>query len=79
MTDTVRLSMDGNCGCALLGPDLMEGHVEFVCLDDAPPIYTHKSDKEKWAMTQAHKRLCQRLGRQLGYYWDYPSTQEENS
>lgn len=65
---TVHLSIDGNCGCALVGENLMEGEAEFVCIDDAPEIYTELRDKEKWSMTQAHKRLCDRLGVQLGFY-----------
>ena len=65
---TAVLSMDGNCGCCLVGINLMEGEAEFVCIDDAPPIHENIRDKEKWAMTQAHKRLCARLGVQLGYY-----------
>ena len=67
---TVILTMDGNCGCALLGENIQEGEAEFVCIDDAPDIYTNIKDKERWAITQAHKRLCKRLGKQFGYYWD---------
>lgn len=61
---SVALSMDGNCGCALLGENLQEGEAEFVCVDDVPryhgvPIPTNP---ERWAMTQAYKRLQKRLG-----------------
>ena len=31
----VRLSIDGNCGCALLGPNLQEGEAEFVEIDES--------------------------------------------
>ena len=30
----VHLSIDGNAGCALLGPDLQEGEAEFVTIDE---------------------------------------------
>jgi len=65
---TINLSIDGNCGCALLGENLMEGEAEFVCVDDSPDRLTDIRDKERWAMTQAHKRLCGRLGVQHGFY-----------
>ncbi len=67
---SVALSMDGNCGCALLGPNLQDGEAEFVCIDDAPEV--HKGNVkscERWAMAQAHKRLCKRLGEQLRYHY----------
>lgn len=72
MSKTVWLSMDGNCGCALLGENLQEGESEFVCVDDAPDIWTHPQDKERWAIAQAYKRLCARLGTTFGYYMNYP-------
>ena len=68
----VIISMDGNFGCALLGENLQEGDAEFVCVDDAPPCWTHPYDKERWAMAQAFRRLCSRHGKQFGYYWDRP-------
>lgn len=71
---TVDLFMDGNAGCALLGKDLMEGEAEFVCIDDAPEGCTHQNDKERWACTQALRRLEARLGRRLGYRTNHPAS-----
>lgn len=65
---TVRLSIDGNCGCALLGENLQEGEAEFVCADDAPAQYTG-TQRFKWACTQAFRALEKRLDKRLGYAW----------
>jgi hypothetical protein len=70
--DRAIISMDGNMACCLLGEDLMVGEAEFVDPNDAPYMWVDQIDKEKWAMTQAHKRLCERLGRQLGYRINAP-------
>lgn len=69
MENRVVLSMDGNCGCALLGQDLQVGEAEFVCVDDAPKDCPRP---EHWAITQAYRKLCARLnnGNPLPYYWD---------
>ena len=69
---TAVISMDGNMACCLVGENLQEGEAEFVDPQEAPDIYTCLKDKEKWAMTQAHKRLCTRLGVRLGYYINAP-------
>jgi len=65
---TAILGVDGNAGFALIGPDLQEGESEFVCIDDAPPRWTRKDQKECWAATQALRRLEARLGFRVGYY-----------
>lgn len=63
------LSVDGNCGCALLGETLQEGEAEFVEVQKRPD--EHLDDAEARACTQAYRKLCARLGRQLSYAW-YP-------
>ena len=70
MRTSAIIGMDGNCGYCLLGKNIQEGEVEFVCVDDAPEIHKENGIRamERWAMAQAHKRLCKRLGKQIPYY-----------
>lgn len=60
---SVDLSLDGNCGCALLGPDLQEGEAEFVEVD-----YNEFDDEphnaEKRAIVRALNKLKARCGGQ---------------
>ena len=65
---TVQLYMDGNMACSLLGDNLMDGDSAFIDPENAPLIHKDPKDKQKWAITQAHKALCEKHGRQLGYY-----------
>lgn len=76
MSDTVRLNIDGNAGCALLGVNLQAGEAEFVCVDDCPKGKDGKPVHEgnlafRWACTQALRKLEKRLGRRLGYRWEF--------
>ena len=79
--NTAVMTMDGNMACCLVGiykeggdnnmhnTNLQEGEAEFVDPKDCPDIYKDDPHKaERWALTQSHKRLCARLGVQLGYY-----------
>lgn len=67
MKDRVVLSIDGNCGCALLGEDLQVGESEFVEVVKRPD--EHITEAERRACTQAYNALCDRLGRRLPYVW----------
>jgi len=70
--DRVKLFMDGNCGCALLGEDLGSGEVEFVVLDEAFrtqwPNLTER-ELERAACKQAYHNLIVRLGRPLSFVY----------
>ncbi len=57
--ERAALMMDGNCGCALLGPNIQEGEVEFeeVVYD---PAQTRISCERK-AINRAFRKLKQRL------------------
>lgn len=56
---SVRLSMDGNCGCALLGENIEEGEVEFVEIDEAE-FNDDYNNAAKRAMVRALKKLTER-------------------
>ena len=59
------LTIDGNCGCALLGPDLQEGEAEFVEIEEGRYPDTHLV-----ACKKALKKLRERLGLpELSYYF----------
>lgn len=63
------LSVDGNCGCALLGEDLQVGEAEFVEVTPSKDEPLHEAQvRACWA---ALKKLKERLGRPLTYAW-YP-------
>ena len=67
--DRAVLSVDGNCGCALLGEDLQVGEAEFVEVEKRPD--EHLSEAEVRACFQALKNLRARLGKEISYAW-YP-------
>ncbi|PCJ24130.1 MAG: hypothetical protein COA96_10315 [SAR86 cluster bacterium] len=52
----VHLSIDGNCGCALLGVNLQEGEAEFVEIDEA-----EKGDGYMSAANRATVRALRKL------------------
>ena len=52
----VHLSIDGNAGCALLGPNIQEGEAEFVVIDK-----TEKNDGYKPAAWRAVVRAKRAL------------------
>jgi hypothetical protein len=61
------LSVDGNCGCALLGENLQEGEAEFVKVERRPDEYLHEAQvRACWA---AFKNLKKRLGKEFSYAW----------
>jgi hypothetical protein len=67
---SVRLSMDGNAGCALLGPDLMEGEVCFVEVGPHLKIKGETaSSPERRAMAQAMRKMRERCGRSVPYHF----------
>lgn len=68
--ERAELGIDGNCGYALLGPNLQEGEAEFVEIE-AP----FDSLAEKRACKKALDKLRERLPhRTFSYYLDdsYP-------
>lgn len=66
------LSVDGNCGCALLGENLQEGEAEFVEIRPRSDEPLHEAEvRACWA---AFNNLMKRLGLtrdELSYAW-YP-------
>lgn len=74
MNKSAIIGMDGNCGYCLLGDNIQDGEVEFVCIDDAPDIHKGFPDEmrsKRWAMTQAYRKLCLRLNMTIPYYVSY--------
>lgn len=65
--ERVVLSVDGNCGCALLGENLQEGEAEFVEVQQRKD--EHLYEAEVRACWTAFKKLKKRLGRPLTYAW----------
>ena len=61
------LSIDGNCGCALLGDNLQEGEAEFV--EIVPRADEHLYHAEVRACWAALNNLRKRLGRPITYAW----------
>jgi hypothetical protein len=59
------LTIDGNCGCALLGENLQEGEAEFVEIEEGRYPDTHLV-----ACKKALHKLRERLGlSELSYYF----------
>jgi hypothetical protein len=71
--ERVVLSVDGNCGCALLGGNIQEGDAEFVEILYPDPSCTWSGEAKKAERTacfQALHKLRQRLDRpDLPYAW----------
>ena len=79
----VQLGIDGNCGFALLGPNLQEGESEFVEIPVVEPDnsthherYTREHTQQMelgaklWACKEAFRRLQKRLVLpRMGYYF----------
>lgn len=59
----VTLSVDGNAGCALLGPDLQEGEAEFEVIDEAEKNDGYEPAARR-AIIRAFNRLKARCGGQ---------------
>lgn len=68
--ERAELGIDGNCGFALLGPNLQEGEAEFVEIES-----THESSyvNEQIAAKRAFHKLQARLGRADFSYYFGPS------
>ena len=67
--ETMQLCFDGDHACALVGANIQEGGCEFVSPDDAPPVHETKVQRDKWAIGEAKRRLCRKLGDEsLAYY-----------
>ena len=70
-TDAVReiaravLSLDGDCGCALLGVNLQEGEAEFVKVDYSTSMPDWRA--ERAAAFRALIKLRERLGIEITY------------
>ncbi|WP_339862296.1 hypothetical protein [Paremcibacter congregatus] len=64
----VRLSLDGNCGCALMGQNLQEGEAEFFEVN-YEEINDSRINAERRAVVRAFNRLKARCGGDsLRYY-----------
>ena len=59
------LSIDGDCACALLGPNIQEGEAEFVKIDYS--AHYLKSHAERAAAYKALVALRKRLGIEITY------------
>ena len=69
--DRATLGIDGNCGYALLGPDLQVGESEFEEIVSEWPVNSSPWDADAGrAITRCFRRLEARLGRRLTYYLD---------
>jgi hypothetical protein len=67
MTERAQLGVDGNCGFALLGPNLQEGEAEFE--EFAGDVKTSEGARQaKLAANRAFQRLKTRLARPVSYY-----------
>ena len=59
------LSLDGDCACALLGPNLQEGEAEFVKVDYSTSLPEWKAERR--AAFLALEALRKRLGIEITY------------
>jgi hypothetical protein len=67
MAERAELGVDGNCGFALLGRDLMEGEAEFEPF--VGDVKTSEGARQaKLAINRAYQRLRARLGRPVSYF-----------
>jgi hypothetical protein len=72
-----ELGIDGNCGFALLGPNIQEGECEFEPIKDFGPVWhTEQHRQARLAINRAHMRLKKRLApKEFSYFLgpSYPS------
>lgn len=67
MTERAELGVDGNCGFALVGPNLQEGEAEFE--EFAEDVKTSEGARQaKLAINRAYQRLKTRLNRPISYF-----------
>lgn len=66
--DVVTLGVDGNCGYAMIGPDLATGEAVFVRING------HGFEGARDAVASAYNQLCRRFKKRLPYKFDdnYP-------
>lgn len=65
--ERAELGVDGNCGFALLGPNLQEGEAEFE--EFSGDVRTSEGARQaKLAINRAFRRLKARIGRPISYY-----------
>lgn len=66
MSERAELGIDGNCGFALLGPDIQAGEAEFV---EITPTDRGEYWDQRTAAFEALRRLRARLNKpELSYY-----------
>lgn len=63
--ERVEVGVDGDCGYALLGPNIQEGECEFVKIE-ASDNPTFNADRAAWGI--ALSRLRDRLGGYIPYF-----------
>lgn len=67
MSERAELGVDGNCGFALVGPNIQEGEAEFE--EFAGDVRTSEGARQaKLAINRAYRRLKARLDRSISYY-----------
>lgn len=67
MTERAELGIDGNCGFALLGPNIQEGEAEFE--EFSGDLHTTEGAKAaKRAINRAYQRLKARINRPISYF-----------
>lgn len=65
--ERAELGVDGNCGFALVGPNLQEGEAEFE--EFIGDVRTSEGARQaKFAINRAYQRLKTRLGRPISYF-----------
>jgi hypothetical protein len=64
--ERAEVGMDGNCGYALLGPNIQEGECEFVEIVYSPSNSPGESERLAWG--QALFNLRKRLGGFIPYF-----------
>lgn len=69
--ERAELGIDGNCGFALLGDDIVVGEAEFeeIELSDGAPLWSAEGRRQaKLAINRAYTRLKARIGRPISYF-----------
>lgn len=65
--ERAELGIDGNCGFALVGPNLQEGEAEFEEFVGNPAT-SEGARNAKFAINRAYQSLKSRIGRPISYY-----------
>lgn len=67
MTERAELGVDGNCGFALVGPNIQEGEAEFE--EFVGDVKTSEGTRQaKLAINRAYQRVKTRLDRPISYF-----------